>query len=86
MAQDDRKSGEGRGSLGNLMWVSSVGAELVLCTALGLLAGYWLDSQLGWSPSLTLAGFVLGTAAGGWEVYRAVRRLGREENRSDSRK
>jgi F0F1-type ATP synthase assembly protein I len=35
-----------------------------------VLAGYWLDQKCGTSYLLTIAGFVLGMFAGGWQLMK----------------
>ena len=42
---------------------------------LGVLAGYWLDQQLGTLPVLVVAGLLIGFAMGGVGVYRLITRF-----------
>jgi len=67
------------------MWLSTLGINLVLCTAVGLLIGYYLDKWIvSTKPVLTIAFFLLGIFAGFRQIYRDVRRINRsgddEEN------
>ena len=62
-----------------------VGAYLALFTEIGLvllvtilggvLAGNWLDQQLGTLPLLSMVGFFAGLALGGLAVYRLLSRF-----------
>lgn len=74
-----------RTMLRNVMWLSTLGINLVLCTAVGLLIGYYLDKWIvSTKPVLTIAFFLLGIFAGFRQIYRDVRRINRsgddEEN------
>jgi len=52
--------------------VTSLGFSMAAAVAIGLLAGRWLDDVLGSSPWATVAGIILGMAAGLWSVYKRV--------------
>ena len=56
--------------------LSGVGLTLVISTVLGLWGGYALDGWLGTSPWLTLAGLLVGIAAGFVNLFRAVGAFG----------
>ena len=43
--------------------MAAVGLEMVISVGLGALGGWWLDGQLGSSPTFFLVGFSLGAAA-----------------------
>ena len=62
--------------------VSTVGLELALSIALGLLGGRWLDSKLGTEPWLQWIGFALGLAAGAMSIYTVTRSM-REQLEED---
>ncbi|MDH3726603.1 MAG: AtpZ/AtpI family protein [Myxococcales bacterium] len=62
--------------------VSTVGLELALSIALGLLGGRWLDSKLGTEPWLQWIGFALGLAAGAMSLYTVTRSM-REQLEED---
>ena len=49
--------------LGAVMFVSQMGATIIICVAVGLAAGYYLDKLLGTSPWLLLVFTLLGIAA-----------------------
>ena len=57
-----------------LAQLSAVGLMLVLSTAIGTGAGMWLDRHFHTSPALTAVGFLLGTAAGFVELFRAAKK------------
>ena len=61
----------------NALNASSVGLELGLSVAIGLLIGWWLDQHLGTQPWLMLLWLVFGLAAGFRGVMRAVKRADR---------
>lgn len=53
--------------------LSTIGLAFVFALVLGFGGGYWLDLRLGTKPVLSLAGFVLGLAAGVLNVVRTMR-------------
>jgi len=65
--------------------VSTVGLELALSIALGLLGGRWLDGLLGTAPWLQWIGFGFGLAAGVMSLYTVTRSIRNElEDEEDS--
>ena len=60
---------------------SSVGLELGISVALGLLVGFYMDKWLGTQPWLMLLWLTLGLVAGFRGVFRAVKRADREAER-----
>lgn len=62
--------------------VSTVGLELALSMAVGLLGGRWLDDKLGTGPWLQWIGFAFGLAAGAMSLYTVTRSL-RDEHAED---
>ena len=66
--------------------VGSVGIELAVATILGLLGGYWLDGKLGSKPWLTLAGLLLGVAAGFKNLFETARKAQRNSDVDDEEK
>jgi F0F1-type ATP synthase assembly protein I len=54
---------------------SHVGFVLLVTNLGGALLGYWADEQLGTTPILTIAGLLVGLAAGWMAVFRMVRRF-----------
>jgi F0F1-type ATP synthase assembly protein I len=54
---------------------SEIAILLLVTTLLGVLAGYWLDQQLGTLPVLVVAGLLIGFAMGGVGVYRLIVRF-----------
>lgn len=54
---------------------SEIAILLLFTTLLGVLAGYWLDQQLGTLPILVVAGLLIGFAMGGVGTYRLITRF-----------
>lgn len=54
---------------------SEIGVSLLVTTLFGVLAGYWVDEQLGTIPVFVLIGFVAGAGAGTLMIYRLVSRF-----------
>lgn len=69
----------------NALSSSSVGLELGLSVAIGLLVGWWLDSHLGTTPWLMLLWLVFGSIAGFRGVVRAVKRADRAAEQEEAR-
>ena len=63
---------------------SAVGLELGFSVAIGVLAGYYLDSWLGTSPWLTIFLLLCGVAAGFKRIYIALKSLEREQEEEDT--
>jgi hypothetical protein len=54
---------------------TEIGLVLFVTTLGGALAGRWLDEQLGTSPILVLAGFLLGALLGAVADWRLISRF-----------
>jgi ATP synthase protein I len=54
---------------------SEVGLVLLVTILAGILAGYWVDQQLGTIPIFVLVGLAVGLTAGAVAVYRLVQRF-----------
>ncbi|HXI45333.1 MAG TPA: AtpZ/AtpI family protein [Candidatus Acidoferrales bacterium] len=54
---------------------SEIGASLLVTTLLGVLAGRWVDQQLGTLPVFVIIGFLLGAGSGTVMIYRLVSRF-----------
>lgn len=54
---------------------SQIGISLLVTTLLGVLAGRWVDSQLGTLPLFVIVGFFLGAGAGTVGIIRLVSRF-----------
>ena len=63
----------------------TIGIELALSVFVGLFGGQWLDGKLGTEPWLTLAGLVLGAAAGFRSLWRVVAKANREAEKVEAR-
>lgn len=51
---------------------SEIGLSLLVTTLLGVLAGYWLDGQLGTLPVFAITGFLVGAGAGARIIYKLI--------------
>ena len=54
---------------------SEIGLILLVTTLIGVLAGHWVDEQLGTLPVFLLVGFLLGAGTGTAMIYRLVSRF-----------
>lgn len=54
---------------------SEIGISLLVTTLVGVLAGYWVDGQLGTLPIFVLVGFFAGAGSGAVMIYRLVTRF-----------
>jgi F0F1-type ATP synthase assembly protein I len=71
-----------RDNLGSLD-LASVGITLALAIGIGTGAGWWLGEKLGKPTAGLIVGFMLGTAAGFMEMFRAVARWNRRIERQE---
>jgi ATP synthase protein I len=69
---------------GNLLWVSTLGINLVASTVVGIVIGVFLDKWIGTRPVLTIVFFFIGTFAGFRQIYREIRKLERDDGNSGS--
>jgi len=60
-----------------LLGLLSVGTVLVAAIVIGYFAGSWIDRRLGSEPWGIVTGVLLGTAAGFFELFRMVKKLGK---------
>jgi ATP synthase protein I len=61
--------------LGYLILFSEIGFTLLVTTLLGVLAGYWLDGQVGTLPVFLIIGFLAGAGAGTVMIARLISRF-----------
>jgi F0F1-type ATP synthase assembly protein I len=54
---------------------SEIGLVLLVTTLAGVLAGYWVDTQLGTLPILLVVGFLVGAGMGALAIYRLITRF-----------
>ena len=54
---------------------SEIGIVLLVTTLVGVLAGYWVDGQLGTLPIFVIVGFLAGAGSGTVMIYRLVSRF-----------
>ena len=64
----------GRGAAYAVLF-SEIGVSLLVTTLVGVLAGYWIDQQLGTVPIFAIAGFLAGAGSGALLIYRLVSRF-----------
>ena len=62
-------------SWGYFALFSEVGLVLLVTILAGILAGYWVDQQLGTIPIFVLVGLAVGLTAGAVAVYRLIQRF-----------
>jgi ATP synthase protein I len=72
MGKDEER--KDKGSHVEALSAASIGLTMVLCTAIGLAVGVYLDRNAGTSPFLTIAFFVLGVTAGFWQMIKEAKR------------
>ena len=58
-------------------WAGGLGFFLVISTFLGLGIGLFFDSTFKTSPIFTIAFFLLGTAAGFYNIFNSVKKDGK---------
>jgi len=73
-------AGRRQGALETLGTIGGLGFQFGLTILLGALLGYYLDRRWGTSPWLVLAGTLSGTAAGFYQVVRALALFGAKNN------
>jgi ATP synthase protein I len=54
---------------------SEIGISLLVTTLVGVLAGRWVDAQLGTLPVFLIIGFLIGAGSGTVMIYRLVTRF-----------
>jgi ATP synthase protein I len=54
---------------------SEIGISLLVTTLIGVLAGRWVDAQLGTLPIFLIIGFLIGAGSGTVMIYRLVTRF-----------
>lgn len=58
------------------------GLTFALATGIFLLAGWWIDAQVGSTPLFTILGALLGAGAGFYHMYQHLVLMPRERDRS----
>lgn len=58
-----------------LTLVTTIGLNMVATIVVGLVLGRWADGYFGTTPWCTVAGIVLGMAAGLWGTYQRIMHL-----------
>jgi len=75
---------EGPDKKGDLLWAATLGINLVVSTAAGVVIGWYLDKLFKTSPVLTIVFFFIGTLAGFIQIYREIRKLDNDDKKHDS--
>ncbi|HEY3275713.1 MAG TPA: AtpZ/AtpI family protein [Syntrophorhabdaceae bacterium] len=75
-ASDDKKD-----VLKALMAFGSLGLEMGLCVALGIVIGYFLDKYFGTYPYLSFSFLMIGILAAMKAVYTAAKKMEKENER-----
>jgi len=80
MVQDDKKQ-----TLAALLTYGTLGIEMGVSLAIGLVIGYFLDRYFGTSPVLTLIFMIFGLVAGMKRLYMLWKKMEKEDERDDHR-
>jgi F0F1-type ATP synthase assembly protein I len=64
---------------------SEIGFVLLFCVLAGILAGYWLDQQLGTVPIFVLIGFAIGGSSGAIGSWRLMAKFLAKLDETDRR-
>jgi len=67
----------------DMLWLSTLGINLVLAGAVGVVVGYYIDKWLKTPPIMTILFFCIGTFAGFRQIFKEVRKLGDEEKKHE---
>lgn len=51
----------------------AIGFQLAIAVVVGVMAGRWLDARWGTTPWMTIAGMLLGSGAGFWNLIRLLK-------------
>lgn len=71
---------------GDLLWLSTLGINLVLAGAAGIVIGFYLDKWLKTQPVMTIFFFCIGTFAGFRQIYKEMRKLGSDNEKQHEQK
>jgi ATP synthase protein I len=69
----------------DLLWLSTLGINLVLAGAAGVAIGYFLDKWFNTPPVMTIIFFCIGTFAGFRQIYKEVRKLGSDDKKNGNK-
>ena len=78
MQNKQNKEKKGSGTISDYMWLASIGIHLVISSAVGLFAGFWLDKWLNTKPIFMFVFFVIGLVAGFRQIYKEIKKIGQD--------
>jgi len=64
----------------DLLWLSTLGINLVFASAVGVVVGHYLDKLFKTSPIFTIVFFCIGTFAGFRQIYKQVQKMDEDDN------
>jgi len=64
----------------DLLWLSTLGINLVFSSAVGGVIGHYLDKLFKTSAVFTIVFFFIGTLAGILQIVRQIRKMGKDDN------
>jgi ATP synthase protein I len=86
MGEGKETGGKKNVTLGrDLVWLSTLGINLVFAGAVGVCIGYFIDKWLNTRPAMIIVFFCIGTFAGFRQIYKEVRKLGNDEKKNGNR-
>lgn len=80
------REGLGKEYIDAMSDAGTIGLQMVTCTFIGLLMGYFLDKWFNTKPTLTLVFLILGIIAGFRSVYFETKKLRKKQYGSETKK
>jgi F0F1-type ATP synthase assembly protein I len=79
---EEKKPGGGNNarSRQDWLWLSTLGINLVLASAVGAVIGYYLDKLFKTSPIFIIVFFFIGTLAGFLQIYKQVQKMSKDNS------
>jgi ATP synthase protein I len=65
----------------SLLWVSTLGINLVLSSIVGIGLGYGIDHVFKTQPVFTITFFFIGTFAGFRQIYKEIMKMAKEDEK-----
>jgi len=76
----------GKGSRTGLLWISTLGINLVLSSIVGIGLGYFIDHWFRTQPVFTIALFFVGTFAGFRQIYKEIMKMAKEDEKKNEQR